>query len=184
MKRFALSAGLTILFGALLATAARADDDDDDDDDDRGKAHHERGGDKRGRASATLRTTPQWAAYQAECGSCHLAFPPSMLPARSWTALLDGLDNHFKENAEVDAATRKTLAAWLVANAGSNQSGAPLRITQLSWWRHKHSEVPVAVFQRKAITSPANCGACHAGANQGAFGEHDVRIPRDAPAPR
>jgi hypothetical protein len=35
-----------------------------------------------------------------------------------------------------------------------------------------------AVWQRKAIGSAANCAACHPGAAQGRFSEHDVRIPK------
>jgi hypothetical protein len=170
MKRFALLTGLALL---LAATASWAEDDDDDDD--------ERG---QGQSDAAARATPQWKQYETECGSCHLAFPPRMLPAKSWTTLMGGLDNHFGQNAEVDAATGKALSAWLVKQAGTDVGGAPLRITTLPWWKREHREVAANVYQRKAITSPANCAACHPGANQGAFGEHAVRIPRDAPAAR
>lgn len=155
-----------------LPFTSRADDDDDDDDD--REEHHQ----QRAR-------TPLSKPYLAECGTCHLAFPPSMLPARSWKALLAGLDDHFGQNAEVDAATRTQLESWLVANAGRDVPGpTPLRITTLRWWRSEHDEIAPATFQRKAVMSPANCAACHPGANEGAFGEHAVKVPRDAPAPR
>jgi hypothetical protein len=170
---------LALLAVSLLSPlAARADDDDDDREE-----HHDKPSERVN--TATVRSSPQWKAYARECGSCHLAFPPSMLPARSWTALLAGLTDHFKENAEVDAATRKQLETFLVQNAGRDLPGpAPLRITALPWWRHEHDEIPAATYQRKAILSPANCGACHPGANEGAFGEHAVKVPRDAPPPR
>ena len=35
------------------------------------------------------------AATLKECGACHLAFPPQMLPARSWKKLMGDLANHF-----------------------------------------------------------------------------------------
>lgn len=163
---------LTLLALTLfLPLVSRADDDDDDDD--REEHHHKRA------------PMPLSKPYLAECGSCHLAFPPSLLPARSWTALLARLDDHFGENAEVDAATRKTLERWLVSNAGRDVPGpAPLRITTLRWWRHEHDELSPATFKRKAVMSPANCADCHPGANEGAFGEHAVKVPTDAPAPR
>lgn len=164
---------LGVCVGALLSSWAWADDDDDDDD--------ER---EQGRAAQLSRTSPQWKAYEAECGSCHLAYPPRMLPAKSWTALVAGLKDHFGQNAEVDAATAKTLEGWLRANSDPRTAGAPLRITELGWWRREHREVSSAVYARKAISTPANCSACHPRANQGAFGEHEVRIPRDAPAAR
>ena len=35
--------------------------------------------------------------YQNECGACHFAYQPGLLPARSWQALMTGLDQHFTE---------------------------------------------------------------------------------------
>ena len=37
--------------------------------------------------------------YQEECGSCHMAYPPGLLPGRSWEKLMTGLADHFGENA-------------------------------------------------------------------------------------
>lgn len=158
------------LAATLVPLAALADDDDDDDDDEGGRSRV---------SAAAARASPEWQKYTAECGSCHLAYPPSMLPARSWRALLGGLNEHFGQNAEIDAATSAKLSAFLVANAGRDVAGpTPLRITTLPWWQHEHHEVAPSVYQRPKILTPANCGACHQGANQGAFGEHQVKIPR------
>ncbi|HPQ24397.1 MAG TPA: cytochrome C, partial [Gammaproteobacteria bacterium] len=41
--------------------------------------------------------------YLQECGSCHFAYQPGLLPARSWNNLMGGLENHFGENAELPA---------------------------------------------------------------------------------
>lgn len=166
-------APLLILIASLLLPLASFADEDADDDE------------RRGGRAALPRTSPQWKTYAAECGSCHLAFPPSLLPARSWLALLAGLADHFEQNAEVDSATRQQLETFLALNAGRELAGpTPLRITTLRWWRREHDEISASTFRRKAIVSPANCGACHPGANEGAFGEHAVKVPRDAPAPR
>lgn len=32
----------------------------------------------------------------AECGDCHFAFPPVLLPARSWKKLMGNLKDHFE----------------------------------------------------------------------------------------
>ncbi len=134
---------------------------------------------------AAVRATPQWKQYASECGSCHLAFPPQMLPARSWTALLNGLSNHFGQNAELGAPERKQLGEFLSAHAGRDVSGpAPLRITELASWRREHRELADTVFLRKAVVSRANCAACHPGAERGAFGEDQVKVPRDGPPGR
>ena len=169
---------LLTLFALCLALPLTAQADDHDDDDDRGE--------QRSRLdTASARATPQWKSYAAECGSCHLAYPPSMLPARSWTALLSGLADHFGQNAELDAPSRTQLETFLVKNAGRDVTGpTPLRITALSWWRDEHREISASTYRRQAIATPAHCAACHPGANEGAFGEHAVKVPRDAPAPR
>lgn len=170
LKRLMLAA--LALAATVVPLAALADDDDDDDD------HDVEQGASRMTATA-VRASPEWHTYTAECGSCHLAYPPSMLPARSWKALLGGLNEHFGQNAEIDAATSAKLSAFLVANSGREVAGpTPMRITTLPWWQHEHHEVAPSVYRRAKIVTPANCGACHQGANQGAFGEHQVKIPR------
>lgn len=160
----------SLLFAALALApvASLAHDDDDDDDDDR----------PRSARAEPARTSPEWKSYQAECGSCHLAFPPRMLPAASWQRLMGSLDDHFGQNAEVDAATRTKLSAFLASAAGPARRDAPLRITETSWWVHEHDEIAPSVYKRKAIVTPANCGACHTKADQGDFRERGVKIPR------
>ncbi|HCX33937.1 MAG TPA: cytochrome C [Rhodocyclaceae bacterium] len=132
------------------------------------------------------------AKWKAECSSCHMAYPPALLPERSWRKLMGGLDRHFGENAGLDAATAAEITSFLAANAADRNGGrrgakmmtgigspdVPLRITETPYFRRKHREVNPAVFKRAAIASPANCAACHAGAESGSFSEHDVRIPR------
>jgi nitrate/TMAO reductase-like tetraheme cytochrome c subunit len=52
------------------------------------------------------------------------------------------------------------------------------RISQASWFVREHREVDAATWKRKSIASAANCAACHSGAAQGRFSEHDIRIPQ------
>lgn len=159
---------------AVLPLTSRADDDDEDDE----REEHLRT--RRG----SERSSPGWRSYQTECGSCHLAYPPRLLPAASWRRLLGGLEDHFGQNAEVDAQTRATLQGFLDANAGRDRGEAPLRITELRSWRREHRELSAEVWRRKAVGTPANCQACHRTADQGTFDEHRVRIPADEAAPR
>ena len=48
-------------------------------------------------------------ATLSECGSCHLAFPPSMLPAASWTRMMAELQDHFGDDASLDADTTAAI---------------------------------------------------------------------------
>ncbi len=129
---------------------------------------------------------PQSATYQAECASCHMAYPPGLLPAASWQRLMNNLGQHFGTDASVDPATLKSLTGWLTLNAGTYrkvvrdpQSPPEDRITRSRWFVHEHSEdLSPSVWKRPSIKSPANCAACHRRAEQGVFDEHDIRIPR------
>lgn len=169
---------------ALASFASHADDDDDAHEEHEGRGHRGREGKPRGLASSTAaaRAAPEWKTYETECGSCHLAYPPSLLPAASWQTLLSNLDQHFGQNAEVDAATARELNTFLSTWAAPRGAGTPppLRITELAWWRHQHGEVSPQIWKRQAVGSKANCNACHLNANQGDFNEHRVQIPRDA----
>lgn len=125
-------------------------------------------------------STARNATWQAECGSCHVAYPPSLLPAESWRAVMAGLDKHFGVDASVDAKTAAEIGAFLERNAGRGRSATKpvLRITETAWFRHEHDEIGAAVWKSPKVKSPSNCAACHHGAEQGNFSEHDVRVPR------
>ena len=120
-----------------------------------------------------------------ECGSCHLAFAPSMLPASSWKRMMADLKNHFGDDASVDANTAKTITNYLVANAadtggrrysdklmsGMTATNAPLRITELPRWTKEHRKVPDWEWKHKDVRTKANCTACHADAALGYYDE-------------
>lgn len=121
-------------------------------------------------------------AWKQECASCHVAYPPGLLPQASWQRIMAGLDQHFGENAGLPAQAAAEISAFLAKNAadaGRPQQGgaAPLRITETPWFRREHGEVGAAVWKRPAVGGPANCGACHRQAEQGVFNEHGVKIP-------
>lgn len=121
------------------------------------------------------------AAWKTECGSCHVAYPPGLLPRASWERIMAGLDRHFGENASLPPQTVSEITAFLSRNAedvGRVADGmAPLRISETSWFRREHREIGPAVWKRKQVGSPANCGACHREAEKGNFNEHGVKIP-------
>lgn len=125
---------------------------------------------------------PLPSQYVQECGSCHVPYAPRLLPAASWRAIMAGLDRHFGTDASLDAPTANAIGAWLEANAGSGKRAASMppenRITRSAWFLHEHDEIAPSTWRLPSVKKPSNCGACHAGAAQGAFDEHDVRIPR------
>ncbi len=130
--------------------------------------------------------------WKNECSACHMAYPPALLPERSWRKMMTGLESHFGQDASLDAPTAKEITTFLVNNsaerAGNKRAKkvlgslgsaeAPLRISETAWFVREHDEVAPQVWKRPKIGSPANCNACHQGAEQGNYSEHEIRIPR------
>jgi hypothetical protein len=125
------------------------------------------------------------ALWQTECGSCHVAFPPRLLPAESWQAVMSGLDKHFGSDASLDAPSAREIGAFLDKNAGSNRhttsgkQGQPiLRITETRWFVREHDEVSDRTWNNPKVKSAANCAACHTEAESGNYSERSIRIPK------
>lgn len=121
------------------------------------------------------------AKYVEECGSCHVAYPPQLLEAQGWRALMTGLDRHFGADASLDARTAAEINAWLERNAGTRArlaSVAEPRISATRWFRHEHDEVPASLWRSAGVKTPANCSACHRAAEKGDYSERSLRLPR------
>lgn len=165
------------------------DDDDDDDDDD-----HDNG--KKGRKSSKhyrkhYLTPVNNPTYKEECGACHFAYQPELLPSGSWGRILAGLENHFGEAIELDPESKKIIGEYLKANAAEHSSAkravkimrslgnrTPLRITQIPYIQKKHHEVSPSVLKRESIGSLSNCSTCHTTAEKGIYEDDYVVIPR------
>ena len=121
------------------------------------------------------------ASYEAECASCHMAYPPALLSEQSWKNVMSSLSKHFGTDASVDAKTQAELTNWLIKNAATRQKYSETapenRITKNSWFIRKHDEVRPDVWKRAGIKSPANCSACHIDAANGIFSEKNIKIP-------
>lgn len=136
---------------------------------------------------------PGFDTYNEECGACHIAYPAGFLPQRSWNRILLALDQHFGENAELDEASLISIKGFLLSHAaetksnyrsarfisGVAQSDIPLRITELSYFKRKHDEVPEhIVVGNPEVVSFSQCQACHGEqAQKGQFDEDSVNIP-------
>jgi len=181
MKKVLLISSAVLVLLGLGFQVAQSDDDD---------------GEYEGKGRLFQRTpgvaAVQNKTYVAECASCHMAYPPGLLPARSWQKLMGELSNHFGDNAELDPATTAELTRYLVDNSADtsnyrrskkimrslDSNSTPLRITELPYIQHKHDEIPQRLIKaNKQVGSLSNCIACHRGAEQGSFSERDIRIP-------
>jgi hypothetical protein len=130
--------------------------------------------------------------YLAECGSCHFAFQPGLLPQRSWEKIMAGLDDHFGDNAELAPALHKEILEYLVTNSAEHShylrsqnleasiksDATPVRITDTLYFRRKHHKIPDKLVKANPeTTSFSNCNTCHHHAEQGLYNEYDILIP-------
>ena len=132
--------------------------------------------------------------YAKECGECHFAYQPGLLPAKSWDKMLNAqaLKNHFGDNAEMDAATLAQVHDYAVNNAAETSwykrsrkiavatanGPAPLRITELRYIARVHEEIPAKMIKgNKDVKSLSMCNACHTQAAKGVYDSDTVSIP-------
>ena len=137
---------------------------------------------------ASLPTNDVWLE---ECGDCHAAYHPSLLPARSWVSLLQGQNDHFGDELDLDddtinvlmhfatnnaAEKTETEAAWKI-NKSTPADSIPLRITETVYWVSKHEEISELTWKNKEVKSKGNCSACHMDADKSTFQDSAMRLP-------
>ena len=132
--------------------------------------------------------------YLEECGACHFAYQPGLLPKASWKKIMqaNALEDHFNENAELDEETRKYIEQYLVANsadksrykrsrkimASLKDGQAPMRITEVPYIIDKHHEIPKKLITgNDKVKALSFCDKCHQDAKSGNFEEDSVKIP-------
>jgi hypothetical protein len=121
------------------------------------------------------------ASYKSECGSCHLAYPPALLAKKDWARTLSSLDHHFGSDATLEPKAQLEIGRFLERSAGDasklGSAGEPPRISQTARFIRKHDEIPARYWRDPRVKSAANCEACHRGAADGRYSEHDIAIP-------
>jgi hypothetical protein len=133
------------------------------------------------------------AQYRKECGSCHFAYLPGLLPAQSWQLVMDSLKSHYGEALNIPAATTSDITAYLKTNAAdvSEFAGSkiimqrirpespPRRVTDVPHIRSYH-RVMVETIAVNAKIKPrgfTNCNDCHRRAENGSFALDELAIP-------
>jgi mono/diheme cytochrome c family protein len=182
MNKRILAGAVVMATAVILSVSGIAFADRDDGSRDRGSIF---------KRTATLPAVSN-KLYADECGSCHFAYQPGWLPVRSWQKIMNTLDQHFDENAELDQETRDAITQYLTAEAADIKPNrksrkilrsiktdeAPLRISTLRYMLSKHDEIPERFITGNAkVGSRANCAACHTEATAGYFDEDGVTIP-------
>jgi cytochrome b len=130
--------------------------------------------------------------YAQECGSCHMAYPPSLAPSPRWVAIMDGLSDHFGEDASLEPGPMNRIRAYLTLNAAEkwdtrsahelqrSNPQDPLRLTTTPFWIRMHRGIPESVFKSRAVGAKGACEKCHSDASTGRFDPQDIHIPERA----
>ena len=184
------------MFGIATASRDALDDDHEQMEGEYDKDHDFGDHDSKHRDEARLETSAYSGAgmdsiYQEECGSCHLAYPPGLLPSASWNAIMNGLDDHFGDNAELPSNLNAQIMAFVDAHASDRgdrmknarllrdtKGDTPLRITELPYFKAEHDEIPRRMVEdNPEVRSFSRCDACHQGAAKGRFDDDAIVIP-------
>jgi len=134
---------------------------------------------------------PTNALWKEECGDCHLAYHPVLLPARSWVELMIQQQQHFDEDLDLDKETVEEITKFLVKYSAESKlneparkilshepkSKTPIRVIATQYWKEKHHEIKNDIWSDSLVQNKGNCEACHLDANQGWFEDSAMRIP-------
>lgn len=130
--------------------------------------------------------------YRSECGGCHFAYQPGLLPGHDWERIMDSLVEHYGDDASIDEIQATEIRGYLLENAsdrtgqsrsrafsaGSDASDMLPRITNTNYFRREHYEIPARLVRdNNEVGSFSNCQACHRNADVGIYNEHQVVIP-------
>ncbi|XPV68626.1 MAG: diheme cytochrome c [Halarcobacter sp.] len=167
-----------LLLIALLLTASFADDDN----------RYINYGNSSKKGVAPVNNT----LYLKECGSCHFAYQPGLLPENAWRKMMNNLENHFNTDASLFDEDFNTILNYLAENSAEKNMqykrssrivnslrGRPIpdSISLTPYMIDKHNEIRPSLIKQKEVKGLFNCMACHTTANRGIYSERDIRIP-------
>lgn len=136
---WSLSRQLFLLFAALLSPLAGARD-------------------------SAWKSAQDNARWRTECGSCHIAFAPSMLSASEWLEIMSRLGQHFGTDASLDAQAQQEISDYLKSSGAGNRifdrREALPRITSSDRFLDKHRSA-IRLWKKGQIKSLTDCASCH-----------------------
>jgi len=132
------------------------------------------------------------SSYTSSCGGCHWAYPPALLPSKSWGNIMATLNDHFGNEVILTAQQRDDISRYVLTHAADKSSlkiggkitqslagSVPGRIVEIPYIIRKHRKIDQAVFSRKSVKSLSNCIACHPSASRAFFDDDDAKIPSE-----
>lgn len=123
--------------------------------------------------------------YKKECGSCHIAYAPYLLPQNAWEKMMGDLENHFGDDASLDDEDRVQILSFLSKYSLEQfdtkfkakikkEDREKIAISEYVFYQKAHKKIPQEVFSSKEIKSKANCQNCHKDAENGTFSKENI----------
>ena len=126
--------------------------------------------------------------FAKECASCHILYPPNLLPRKSWETMMSNLENHFGDDASINEESNKEILAFLVKSSAETSTTKAswkflnsienkdiIALTKTTFWEKKHKDIPKELFLNKDIKNKANCKACHSDVEKGLIENENIK---------
>ena len=98
------------------------------------------------------------------------------------------LENHFGDDASLNEEDEKNILDFLVQYSAekstkeasfkilkSQENKDIIAISQTTFWKNEHKEIPKEVFLHKSVKSKANCKACHSDVEKGLIEDDKIK---------
>lgn len=128
--------------------------------------------------------------YKTACGSCHMAYPPMLLPATAWQELLRA-ETHFGRDTGISPSRRTELLRFVLQESadasdtrlarrfrsGLKDGTSPPRVTDTAYMLEEHPKIYRELLKNTNNTELQDCRSCHHEAEKGIFCSQQVIIP-------
>jgi hypothetical protein len=98
------------------------------------------------------------------------------------------LENHFGDDASLNKEDEKIILDFLVQFSAEKSTQEAsfkilnsignkdiIAITQTSFWKNEHKDIPKEVFLKEEVKSKANCKACHSDVEKGLIEDDKIK---------
>ncbi len=131
--------------------------------------------------------------FVEECASCHIIYPPYLLPKKSWEIMMSDLENHFGDDASLDDETNLSILNFLKQRSAENsthqaafgilkslkdRNDTIIAISQTPYWKEIHKDIDEKIYKSEQVKSRANCAACHVDFEKGLLENHLIKMPK------
>lgn len=134
---------------------------------------------------------PDNALWREECGDCHFAFHPTLLPERSWERIFAEQHEHFGDDLDLDVDTLTELLEFHKKYSSESQlteparkilyytpeGETPIRVTETNYWIEKHKDIAEVYWKNEKVGTKSNCAACHLDSDKGTYEDSNMRLP-------